>query len=120
MSDRIDEILEVLREVSTSPIDRAGASSFRARRIAAVKRVAERRGIARETVQDKFGRQLQPDVMTAATFDRLCVEWLQGNSPTLRQILTRHAIDQADEIRIERFFDNKAAGREALRVRDQY
>ena len=105
MSDRIDEILDVLREVSVAPIVRAGASGFRARRIAAVKRVAERRRIARETVQDKFGRQLQPDVMTAADFDRLCIAWLQHESPALRQVLIRHKVDRADEIRIERFFD---------------
>lgn len=104
MSDRIDEILDVLREVSAAPVFRAGASGFRTRRIAAVKRVAERRNIARETVQDKFGRQLQPDVMTAAEFDRLCLQWLSRGSPALQQALLRHTVDDGDESRIRSFF----------------
>ena len=107
MSDRIDEILDVLREVSVASLARTGARGFRVRRIAAVKRVAERRGIARETVQDKFGRQLQPDVMTAADFDRLCIEWLVRGSPTLSQVLLRHAVDGSDETRIRSFFGNR-------------
>ena len=104
MSDRIDEILDVLHEVSVAPVFRAGAAEVRARRIAAVKRVAERRNIARETVQDKFGRQLQPDVMTAAEFDRLCLEWLSRGSPALQHALLRHAVDNGDENRIRKFF----------------
>ncbi len=104
MSDRIDEIPEVLREVSSARLAGDVIRQFRARRIAAVKRVSERRGITRETVQDKFGRQLQPDVKTASEFDRLCVAWMQEGSDALHHVLIRHSVDVNDERVVRRFF----------------
>jgi hypothetical protein len=104
LSHRIDQILDVLREVAADRCSSSDTGTFTGKRIAAVKRAADRRRISREAVQDKFGRQLQPDIMNAAAFDQLCIRWLREGSSELHRILLKHALDPTDENLIDQFF----------------
>ena len=115
MTERISEILEVLTLVRGSSAGYVTRRAVRDRRLAALKEVARRRGIAPETVRDKFGRQLQPEVPGVDEFDRLLEAWLSGRPDELRSVLLKHAGDFADEQRIREFFSTQstAAGRAA-------
>lgn len=104
MSDRISEILEVIRETVPQVNRGSSLAQFRDARISATKRVAERRRIARETVQDKYGRQLRPDVGTVGVFDGLMREWFGRGDTRLRQVLEKHAIDASDDDAIREAF----------------
>ena len=90
MSQRIEQTLEVIEEV------RARYRSVRRVRIRAVASVAERRGIDRRTVLDKFIRQLRPDVGVAADFDKLLEDYLVHDSDELKNILLKHIVDSED------------------------
>lgn len=90
MSQRIEQTLEVIEEV------RARYESVRRVRIGAVASVAERRGIRKRTVLDKFIRQLRPEVGVAADFDKLLEDYLIRDSDELRTILLKHIVDSGD------------------------
>jgi len=62
----------------------------------AVASVANRRGIERQTVLDKFIRQCRPEIEVAADFDKLLEDWLVHNSDELKNILLRHKSDRRD------------------------
>jgi len=65
-------------------------------RIKAVASVADRRRIAKETVRDKFIRQLRPDIWYANDFDRLLEDWLINDSVELKNIILKHKSDSQD------------------------
>ncbi len=95
MSKRIEQIIEVIEEVretfqnqSRHPVSRI--------RVIAVTSVAGRREIAKQTVLDKFIRQLQPDVKVAADFDKLLKNWLVRDSDELKNIILKHKSDRRD------------------------
>ena len=104
MSDRIEEILEVIQEVQRGIIGPRSLGRLTELRIDATKKIALERGIARETVQDKFRRQLYPDVTGTRDFDVLLKAWLRDDSMELRNVLLKHAVDTWDEKRIKAFF----------------
>jgi hypothetical protein len=104
MSDRIDEILDVIRETLRIVDPHPSAQQVRSARILATTHVAERRHIRFKTVQDKYGRQLQPDISIVAEFDRLLHSWLTRDSAHLKTVLARHAVDPLDELALARFF----------------
>ena len=104
MSERISEILEVMQETIPQVRRESSLAQFRDARISATKRVAARRRIARETVQDKYGRQLRPDVGTVGAFDRLMREWYSRGDLQLRRVLEKHAIDGSDDQAIRDLF----------------
>jgi len=96
MSQRIEQILEVVEEVDTEFQNRTGYRSVSRMRVRAVASVANRRGIAKQTVLDKFIRQLRPDIEVAADFDKLLEGWLVHNSDELENILLKHKSDRRD------------------------
>ena len=96
MSKRIEEILGVIEEVRGEFQNRTGYWSITPMRIRAVESVANRRGIEKQTVLDKFIRQLQPDINVASDFDRLLEDWLIHDSDELKNILLKHTSDHQD------------------------
>ena len=100
MSSRIEEILEVLKEVISLWKRGAPHDTVAELRRCAVSRVAGRRNIADSTISDKFRRQLKPDANCTSDFDRLLTLCLQGNPLELENILCSHAVTRDDETRI--------------------
>ena len=96
MSQRIEQILEVIEEVREIFQNQSGHRSVKTIRIRAVTSVADRRGIANPTVLDKFVRQLRPDIEGAADFDRFLEGWLIHDSNELKTIILKHKIDRRD------------------------
>ena len=104
MSQRIEQILEVIEEVRKQFQNATGYQSVSHMRIRAVASVANRRGIANQTVLDKFIRQLQPDIKVAADFDRCLEDWLSHDSPELKNITLKHKSDYQDVGLIDKVF----------------
>lgn len=100
MSSRIEEILEVIREVQSLYAKGHHYRPISELRRMAVETVARRRHVTSNTIADKFIRQLRPQVLCTADFDRLLERYLQKSSDALRNILFTHAIGQDDEIKI--------------------
>ncbi len=97
MSQRIEQILEVIEEVREKFQNQTGYNmSVRFMRVRAVAAVADRRGIANQTVLDKFIRQLQPDIEVAADFDKFLEDWLVHDSDELKDIILKHKSDRRD------------------------
>ena len=90
MSKRIEQIVEVIEEV------RKEFRSVKDMRIDAVAVVADRRGIERPTVADKYIRQLRPDIKRTADFDKRLEDYLVHDSDELRNILLKNRIDSED------------------------
>jgi predicted HNH restriction endonuclease len=74
-------------------------------RVSTVRLVATHRGIAEQTVIDKFSRQLRPDITSAAQFDKLLEEWLNQDSRDLQNILLKHKFYYDDVVLINNTFD---------------
>lgn len=96
MSQRIEEILEVIEEVDTESQNTTGYRSVKRMRCRAVAIVANRRGIRDQTVLDKFIRQLRPHINFADEFDKLLEDWLVHDSDELKNILLKHTSDLRD------------------------
>lgn len=90
MSARIEQILEVIEDVREQFHNSSGYSSIHSMRLNAVTSVASRRSITKQAVLDKFGRQLQPDIVLAADFDKLLEDWLVHDSDELKNIILKH------------------------------
>jgi hypothetical protein len=114
MSKRIEEILEVVEEVRGRFESQPGLRYITPARVEAVKSVARRRGIAYHTVNDKFRRQLEPDIAGVAEFDKLLEDWLVSGSLELRDILLKNAVDEGDISLINQFFYEAAGSEDAL------
>lgn len=104
MSQRIEQILEVIEEVGDQFQNATGYQSVSHMRIRAVASVANRRGIANQTVLDKFIRQLQPDIKVAADFDRCLEDWLVDDSPELKNIVLKRKVHHQDVELISKAF----------------
>ena len=96
MSQRIEQILEVIEEVRDKFQGQSGYRSVSHMRRDAVTSVANRREIEKQTVLDKFIRQLQPDIEVAAEFDKLLEDWLLHDSDELKNIILKHKSDSQD------------------------
>ena len=96
MSQRIEQILEVIEEVVEKFQNMTGHRSINRMRVRAVASVANGRGIANQTVLDKFIRQLRPDIEVATDFDKLLEDWLVHNSDELKNIILKHKSDRGD------------------------
>lgn len=96
MSRRIEQILEVIEEVREKFQGQDGSRSVSRMRRDAVASVANRRGIEKQTVLDKFIRQLQPNIKVAAEFDKLLEDWLLHDSNELKNIILKHKSDSRD------------------------
>jgi predicted HNH restriction endonuclease len=115
MSERINQIIEVIEEVRDK--FRIQKGSIHNMRVLAVRLVATHRGIAEQTVIDKFSRQLRPDITSAAQFDKLLEEWLNQDSSDLQNILLKHKFYYDDVVLINNTFD-KADEEVSLLVED--
>jgi hypothetical protein len=114
MSDRIEQIIEVVEEVKKEYKDAGrGFSKISDLRLRAVKRVANRREIDHTTVSDKYRRQLKPDVTGTAEFDRLLKDWLDTGSNRLQDVLLRHSVGVGDKRRVKKFFESNRIGSRA-------
>lgn len=103
MSKRIQQTLEVIEEARRI-FDLEGTSIQEAR-IRATEIVADRYGLTRTTVEDKFMRWLRPDVEVASDFDRLLGDWFIDDYPVeLQRTLLRFARSAYDEQQIEAAF----------------
>ncbi|ADT85205.1 McrB family protein [Thermococcus barophilus] len=99
MSRRIDEILDVLKEIKDMYSPEQDLEKLRKE---ATERVAKRHGVEINTVSDKYTRQLGLNV---AGFDELLKEWIINNNPQpLMQRLLKYAVDNRDKKRIHEFF----------------
>jgi hypothetical protein len=109
MSQRIGEILSVVREVRSNYHPGMSLRSVKSLRDDAVEKTATRRGIYPTTVSNKFRRELYPDVSNTDEFDRLLETWLRTGDRALRSVLLKHAVDRWDEIDIRRFFSEASS-----------
>jgi hypothetical protein len=103
LSQKIDDVLNVL-EIIRKQYSLYKEDAFREARIRAIKEIAKRRLVAQQTIGDAYLRRLRPDIQDTAAFDRVAEDWVSGKSDHLWRILQRHALDKADEAKIQRFF----------------
>lgn len=104
MSQKIEQILEVIEEVREQFQSTPGYHSVKGMRIRAGHSVASRRGITNQTVLSKFITQLRPDVKCADDFDKLLEKWLVYDSDELKNIILKHKSDRQDVELINRAF----------------
>ncbi len=104
MSDRIEQILEILGEVQKNYDQSGNAEAIVELRRRATETIAKKREIYYATVTDKFRNQLKPEIQNTREFDQLVISWLCEESPVLYNILIDHAISGEDNYRIESFF----------------
>jgi hypothetical protein len=96
MSQRIEQILEVIEEVHNQFQSTIGYLSIHEMRVRAGHSVESRRGITNQTVLSKFITQLRPDIKRAADFDKLLEKWLVNDSDELKNIILKHKTDRQD------------------------
>lgn len=106
MSQRISEILEVVRDVADRYIPGMSEKDVRELRIKALDRVARRRSILVTTVSDKFRRQLHPTITGTSEFDRVLFGWLDSQALALQLALEKNASHPDDFARIRTLFGN--------------
>ena len=106
MSDRISEILEVLRIVRGSYRQGMSDGVLRNLRMDAVDSVAHSRGIDSTTVSDKFRRQLKPDISGTREFDVALQGWLRSGDGRLKAALVKHSVSVDDQRAVRYFFDS--------------
>jgi hypothetical protein len=105
MSKRIEEIIDVLREIKSRYSKGMSRNAFQAMRHTAVKAVATVRRIEPTTVSSKFRRELRPDIDGTGDFDRTVLAWLVSNSDELQHVLMKYAIGSSDRQRIHDVFN---------------
>jgi hypothetical protein len=104
MSDRIEQTLEILREVQSNYNESCNPDLIVEFRRRATESIARKRAICYATVSDKFRNQLKPEIQNTHEFDQLVISWLREGSPVLYNILIDHAVSGEDTHRIETFF----------------
>ena len=107
MSQKIDDILEVLAEIRSS-YHQDDSEFVRRIRVRVIKKIAKQRGVDYQTIADVYIRRLAPDIELTPAFDRLVEAWLVSGSTKLQQILKNHALDRTDVPRIQAFFARAA------------
>lgn len=108
MSQRISEILEVVRDVADRYMPGMSEKDVRELRIKALDRVARRRSILITTVSDKFRRQLHPTINGTLEFDRVLFGWLDSQVPALQLALEKNASHSDDFARIRSLFGDNS------------
>ncbi|MES2641051.1 MAG: HNH endonuclease [Myxococcota bacterium] len=109
MSERITEIVEVLAHIRSGVPDPAPTPrDVAAARVKATRHVAAVRGIAEDTVRDKYSRQLAPDIFHVPAFERAVHAWLLGRDEGLRRAMEAHSVDDEDRKRIAALFGSDA------------
>jgi predicted HNH restriction endonuclease len=106
MSERISEILEVLRYVADHYMPEMSEKDVKDLRIEALGRVAHRRSILPTTVSNKFRRELRPAINGTSGFDRALFEWLDSRATKLQLALEQNATRSDDFARIREFFED--------------
>ena len=106
MSKRIIHIIDVIKKMRDDYHSRSAQSSIRDIRRNATKSIAARWEITIQTVEDKYNRQLRPDIKTTEEFDHIMEDWLVNNSGTLKAILHKHSVDSGDTVLIDETFSN--------------
>jgi predicted restriction endonuclease len=107
MTKRIEETIDVISEI-IAHYDPSKLTAVRRLRMSAVDIVASKRAIDSKTVRDKFIRQLQPEIRTAAEFDAAFESWILTGSRKLKDSLLRHTSDSDDKRAIESLFAQRA------------
>jgi|GEM_PF-5377477 len=103
MSRKIQQILDVLTIVRAAYLG-GQSTNIQTLRIDATTEIADREGLYRTTVLDKYQRGLEPDIYGTDAFDAIVSAWLIEGSTKLQQILGDHAVDNDDSQKIATFF----------------
>ncbi|BFM38811.1 HNH endonuclease [Synechocystis sp. LKSZ1] len=103
MSKKIDYILEVLKVIRDEYLSN-DMQSIENIRINATTIVAQKYGLWRTTILDKYQRGLRPETYGTESFDNLVKDWLIDRTPLLQEILLKHSTDEADKRKVARFF----------------
>jgi hypothetical protein len=103
MSQKIDDVLEVLERVRQE-VRSSARKSARDARIRAVRAIAKARGVTYQTIGDAYLRRLKPDIDGTTAFDMVMQAWLDGHPDSLKKVLFNQALDSADHLSIGRFF----------------
>lgn len=106
MSSRIEQVLEVLREVKEEYLRNQSQHPIPSLRKMAVQSVAERRRITQNSVADKYIRQLKPHIQKTDDFDKFLSDWLVRGDDRIQEILLTRTITKKDKDYINQFFDN--------------
>jgi hypothetical protein len=103
MSERISNVLEIVKYVATHYKREASRSHIRTLRIAAEKVVAVQHSITQKSVSDAYRRQLGSEI-PSADFDQALYDWLHSKNARLRSILLASANSYDDKEALEEFF----------------
>lgn len=106
MSSRIEQVLEVLKEVKEEYLKNQSQHPISSLRKTAVHQVATRRNITQNSVADKYIRQLKPHIQKTDDFDKFLSSWLVKGDDKIQQILLTRTVTQEDKDYINKFFDN--------------
>lgn len=104
MSQKIEQLLEVINEVKEDYRNNKDSKSIKQLRMHAVSSVAFRQNVDPTTVSDKFIRGLRPQINSTNTFDKLLKDWLKNGSGELKKVLKENTIDYKDDELIEKAF----------------
>ncbi len=97
MSDRIHECIGVLQKVVNAARGVPAIElNVRALRKQAAVKVSSERGIRLRTVEDKYIRQLRPEIGGVGDFDAAIDAWILEGALDLHDALLAHAVDEDD------------------------
>ena len=113
MSDRIEEILDVVSYVAERYQRRMSEEQVVRLRIEALNDVAKRRAILTSSVSNKYRRELQPAIKGTQAFDRALFQYLDSEQMTLRLALEQNATS-SDLERIDAVFGTRIVDTESL------
>lgn len=100
MTKRIEHILQVLEEIRLQHLSSSSQDIFRLR-IEATEAVAQRNGLVKSSVIDKYERQLK---ISTYEFDDLVAEWLLHKSSQLEEFLLDNSAQEVDRQAVSQFF----------------
>lgn len=104
MSQRIEEILSVIKIVKEKFTETTNPEQMIYYRKKATKKVADNNRIEKETIRDKYIRQLKPEINGTNEFDNKLYNYLKYQDFQLRNILLKHSVGNIDKANIEEFF----------------
>ena len=113
MSDRIEDILDVVNYVAERYQKGMSEEQVSRFRIEALNDVAKRRAILTSSVSNKYRRELQPAIKGTQAFDRVLFQYLDSRQMTLRLALQQNAT-ASDLERIDAVFGAQFVDTESL------
>lgn len=102
MTDRIEQIVSVVRRVLDGYSPGMTFEKVRDLRIDALNIVAAELGIQYTTVSNKYRRGLVPDIEGTHEFDVALYEWVSSSSERLKSILLKHSLTEQDRVEVSK------------------